>query len=109
MNLSLDEISKAVEGALEGSGTVNVGGYSIDSRTIKPGELFFAIKGPRFDGHAFVAQVFQKGAAAAVVEQGGREARACQGEASSNAEGPMIRVASTLAALQQLARDLRRR
>jgi len=109
MNLSLDEISKAVEGALEGSGTVNVGGYSIDSRTIKPGELFFAIKGPRFDGHAFVAQVFQKGAAAAVVEQGGREARACQGEASSNAEGPMIRVASTLAALQQLARDVRRR
>ena len=74
MNLSLDEISKAVEGALEGSGTVNVRGYSIDSRTIKPGELFFAIKGPRFDGHAFVAQVFQKGAAAAVVEQGGREA-----------------------------------
>ena len=109
MNLSLDEISKAVGGTLEGSGTVNVRGYSIDSRTIKPGELFFAIKGPRFDGHEFVAQAFQKGAAAAVVEQSGGGSRARQGEASSNAGGPTIRVTSTLAALQDLARDVRRR
>src|SRR5437867_7022924 len=137
MNLSLDEISKAVEGALEGSGTVNVRGYSIDSRTIKPGELFFAIKGPRFDGHDFLPQVFQKGAAAAVVEEDlrpspgppsagppsptGREARARaerergsakpqeMTEASKNAGEPMIRVTSTLTALQNLARDVRRR
>src|SRR5213593_1351965 len=109
MNLSLDEISKAVGGTFEGAGTVNVRGYSIDSRTIKPGELFFAIKGPRFDGHEFVAQTFQKGAAAAVVEQSGGGSRARQGEASSNAGGPTIRVTSTLAALQDLARDVRRR
>src|SRR2546426_3762584 len=109
MNLSLDEISKAVGGTLEGSGTVNVRGYSIDSRTIKPGELFFAIKGPRFDGHEFVAQAFQKGAVAAVVEQRGREARAHQGEASRNAEAARILVRSTLEALQALARDVRRR
>ena len=109
MNLSLDEISKAVDGALDGSGTVNVRGYSIDSRTIKPGELFFAIKGPRFDGHEFVAQAFQKGAVAAVVEQRGREARAHQGEASRNAEAARILVRSTLEALQALARDVRRR
>src|SRR5437867_1060093 len=58
MNLSLDEISKAVGGTLEGSGS---------------------------------------------------EARARQGEASKNAGGPMIRVTSTLTALQNLARDVRRR
>src|SRR6266571_1180591 len=69
MNLSLEEISQAVDGVLEGPGHVNVRGYSIDSRTINAGELFFAIKGPRFDGHEFVAQALQKGAAAAVVEE----------------------------------------
>src|SRR5881628_2570368 len=108
MNLSLDEISKAVGGTFEGAGTVNVRGYSIDSRTIKPGELFFAIKGPRFDGHEFLAQAFQKGAAAAVAEQRGRQARAGQGEASRNAEGARIVVRSTLDALQALARYVRR-
>src|SRR2546428_659164 len=69
MNLSLEEISQAIDGVLEGPGHVNVRGYSIDSRTINAGELFFAIKGPRFDGHEFVAQALQKGAAAAVVEE----------------------------------------
>src|SRR5262252_3410803 len=105
MNLSLEEISQAVGGALEGPGNVTVRGYSIDSRTINSGELFFAIKGPRFDGHEFVAEALQKGAAAAVVEEElrpssgppappspsppgrGREARARQAEASSNGEG----------------------
>jgi len=45
-------------------------GYSIDTRTLAPGDLFFAIKGERFDGHDFVAAALQKGAIAAVVEQG---------------------------------------
>ncbi len=44
-------------------------GYSIDSRTVQPGELFFAIKGERFDGHDFVKQVLSRGAVAAVVEK----------------------------------------
>jgi len=46
------------------------GGYSIDSRTIKPGELFFAIRGKHFDGHEFVASAFELGAVGAVVERG---------------------------------------
>ncbi len=66
MNLGLDEISKAVDGTLEGPGQVKVRGYSIDSRTINPGEIFFAIRGPRFDGHQFVEKAFERGAAAAV-------------------------------------------
>src|SRR5437016_451875 len=98
MNLSLDEISKAVGGTLDGPENVKVRGYSIDTRTLNPGELFFAIKGPRFDGHQFVAQAFQKGAAAAVIE-----------ENVSRPGAPTIRVNSTLDALQNLSRDVRRR
>jgi len=43
-------------------------GYSIDSRTIRPGELFFAVKGEKMDGHDFVWQAIEKGAVGAVVE-----------------------------------------
>src|SRR5262249_51127548 len=41
--------------------------YSIDSRSIQPGELFFAVKGERLDGHDFVAQALQNGAVGAGV------------------------------------------
>jgi len=66
MNLTLEEVTKAVAGKLEGAASVKARGYSIDSRTINPGELFFAIKGPHFDGHSFVTQVLEKKAAGAV-------------------------------------------
>ena len=42
-------------------------GVSIDSRTLLPGDLFVALKGPNFDGHAFAARAFAAGAAAALV------------------------------------------
>src|SRR5437879_162920 len=109
MNLSLEEISQAVDGSLEGPGNVQVRGYSIDSRTINAGELFFAIKGPRFDGHEFVAQALQKGAAAAVVEEELRPSPAPPQAASPSpsgrgqGDGSVIRVTSTLEALQTLA------
>src|SRR6185437_13291023 len=44
-------------------------GYSIDSRTITAGELFFAVKGERLDGHDYVEAAFANGAIAAVVSQ----------------------------------------
>src|SRR3954469_23500872 len=44
-------------------------GYSIDSRTIKPGEVFFAVRGERMDGHDFLGQAFENGAIAAVVSR----------------------------------------
>ena len=44
-------------------------GYSIDSRTVGAGQLFFAVKGERFDGHDFVSMALEKGAVAAVVRQ----------------------------------------
>src|SRR6202008_5145686 len=43
--------------------------YSIDSRTVAPGELFFAVKGERLDGHDYVDAALEKGAVAAVVQK----------------------------------------
>src|SRR5690242_19975415 len=100
MNLTLDEITKAVSGKLSGAGTARVRGYSIDSRTINPAELFFAVKGPRFDGHTFVPQMPDKKASAAVVE--------ANWTPPSGFTLPLIRVRSTIEALQQLARHVRR-
>lgn len=100
MNLQLDEIAKAVGGVLEGPGNGKVRGYSIDTRTLNPGELFFAVKGPRFDGHAFLRQAMEKKAAGVVVEGG---------DAESSSTFSVVRVGSTLDALQNLARAVRRR
>jgi UDP-N-acetylmuramoyl-tripeptide--D-alanyl-D-alanine ligase len=105
MNLSLDEISKAVGGTLDGPGGAKVRGYSIDSRTLAAGDLFVAIKGPRFDGHEFLAQAFEKKAAAVMVEEGHRPSQS----PSTPGQGPVIRVRSTVEALQTLAREVRRR
>ena len=44
-------------------------GVSIDTRTLEPGDLFFAIKGEVHDGHGFVRDALAKGAAAAVVAE----------------------------------------
>jgi UDP-N-acetylmuramoyl-tripeptide--D-alanyl-D-alanine ligase len=101
MNLSLEEINNAVGGILSGSGSTKVRGYSIDTRTINAGELFFAIKGPRFDGHRFIDQAADKKAAGVVVE----ENPATWGQTP---RCPIIRVGSTVEALQKLARAVRR-
>src|SRR5256885_4369131 len=78
-----------------------VAGYSIDSRTIRAGELFFAIHGPRHDGHDHVAAALERGALAAVVA----ESRA---QAFPDAlRGACLVVDDTLVALHQLARAVR--
>ena len=77
-------------------------GYSIDSRTLLPGQLFFALRGPRFDGHQFVAQVLERGAAGAVVEQSFRT------QATSGLAAALLPVPDTFRALQQLAQAVRR-
>ncbi|MBZ5695760.1 MAG: UDP-N-acetylmuramoyl-tripeptide--D-alanyl-D-alanine ligase [Acidobacteriia bacterium] len=74
-----------------------VAGVSIDSRTIQPGELFVAIRGPRHDGHGFVAGALERGAAAGVV------ARERLGEYPEDAQGKLFAVDDTLDALQRLA------
>lgn len=52
-----------------GTGACSFSGISIDSRTIAPGELFVAIRGERLDGHAFVADVQEKGVSGFVVTE----------------------------------------
>ncbi|MHC4663811.1 MAG: UDP-N-acetylmuramoyl-tripeptide--D-alanyl-D-alanine ligase [Planctomycetota bacterium] len=67
--LTVEFIIMAMDGRFLGAHVdVPCTGVSTDSRTIKPGELFVALKGERFDGHAFVADAFKAGARAAVVD-----------------------------------------
>ncbi len=70
--LFLDEICEII-GARCNSNDIErmakVCGVSTDSRTTQQGEIFFAIKGERFDGHDFVASALERGAVAAVVEK----------------------------------------
>ena len=69
MKLSLKRIGQWIgaEMPLRLRGVGSATGYSIDSRTVAPGELFFAVKGDRFDGHDFVEAALTRGAGAAVV------------------------------------------
>src|SRR5262249_3201082 len=80
-------------------------GYSIDSRTTRAGDLFFAIRGEKNDGHRFVADAFDRGAVAAVVEKA-TTAPLRAGPDGEDIEPRLIRVADTLAALQSLASEV---
>jgi len=75
-------------------------GYSIDSRTVAPGQLFFAVKGERLDGHDYVAAALEKGAAAAVVRKD--ELHRYRDQAR------LLAVDDTLVALQTLATAVRK-
>lgn len=83
-----------------GTAPSDITGVSTDSRTIRPGDGFFAIPGDCFDGHDYIAEVFQKGAACAVVS------RTVDADLIS---GPVLRVQDTVEALGDLAREYRRR
>ena len=77
-----------------------VTGICIDTRTLTPGDLFFAIQGDTQDGHAYVTEAFAKGAAAAVVN----EAHA----SNLRGAGPLYVVRDVLASMVSLglaARD----
>jgi UDP-N-acetylmuramoyl-tripeptide--D-alanyl-D-alanine ligase len=75
-------------------------GYSIDSRTIQPGELFFAVKGERLDGHDYVHQALERGAISAVVRK--------DQLARFTVKTCLLAVDDTLLALQTLASAVRR-
>lgn len=70
MKIYISEVIEAVGGALlQGFPGGFVKGVSTDSRKAGAGEVFFALRGPNFDGHKFIKDVFSKGAAGAVVER----------------------------------------
>jgi UDP-N-acetylmuramoyl-tripeptide--D-alanyl-D-alanine ligase len=74
-----------------------IAGWSIDSRTTNPGDCFFALRGPKNDGHDYVENVLEKGAAVAVVEK------------PVDANILQLVVPDALGAMQQLARKTRER
>src|SRR5438132_5573536 len=103
MRWTIAQVAGALD-TLPGAGldpVARVADVSIDSRAIRPGELFFAIHGPRHDGHTFVADVLEGGALAAVVAQ----ERLAQ--IPEPARARCIVVADTFVALKQLARKVR--
>ncbi|MEI8393764.1 MAG: UDP-N-acetylmuramoylalanyl-D-glutamyl-2,6-diaminopimelate--D-alanyl-D-alanine ligase [Rhodospirillaceae bacterium] len=96
---SVEDAAAATRGKASGPSWTATG-VSIDSRTIAHGDLFVALKGPSFDGHAYVAQALAAGAAAAVVSER---------PAGLGKTMPLLMVADTFTALQDLGREGRRR
>jgi UDP-N-acetylmuramoyl-tripeptide--D-alanyl-D-alanine ligase len=109
MNLTLGEAAMGSGAMLEApasiphAGALVARGYSIDSRTIAPGELFFAVRGERFDGHDFVAAAAERGAIGAVVSR----ARVATLPDAALAV-PLLIADDPLLAMQALAAQVRR-
>ena len=78
-----------------------IGRVSIDSRTLEPGDCFVAIRGDRFDGHEFVPDVLARGAGSVVVSS--------DVDPGASSSAVVIRVDDTTQALQDVAREVRRR
>ena len=104
MRWTVTQVAEAVAGKCGGGldALARVAGVSIDSRTVREGELFIAIHGPSHDGHDYVADVFQKGAVAAVV------AEPLVSRYPGWMQDRCITVGDTLNALHSLARAVRK-
>ena len=96
---TLGEVAGATRGACLGAPETPVSGFSIDSRSLAPGEAFVAIRGPNRDGHAFVAAALDRGAACAIVDK----------TYPRGDEQRLVRVGETLGALNDLGRAARAR
>ena len=100
MKLPLWRIAEFIEASGDFDGEQVASGYSIDSRTVQSGNLFFAVKGERLDGHEFVAAALRSGAVAAVI---------AQDHASQFVdESRVLVVKDTLLGLQRLGAAVRR-
>jgi len=98
---------------ISGDRETPLAGLSTDSRNIRRGELFWALKGERFDGHDFVSKAIEKGAAGVVIQRGrwNSESRnkACFRIPGSKSQIPLVvEVDDTLKALGDLAAWWRR-
>ncbi|MEN6576270.1 MAG: UDP-N-acetylmuramoyl-tripeptide--D-alanyl-D-alanine ligase [Phycisphaerales bacterium] len=103
--ISIEALARIIGGTVTGrpnqaeagAQASRVTGVSTDSRTIQPGDCFFALPGENFDGHDYVPQVLSKGATCAVVSRN-----------VDGAMGPLLRVHDTIQALGDLAHEYRR-
>ena len=99
LRLTLRWVAEAVNGGLRcGDPQREIGNVVIDTRLLKPGDFFVALRGARYDAHHFVAEAFEKGASGAIVERG---------RVPSTGQD-LIEVTDTTTALQDLARAVRR-
>ena len=87
------EVVKATSGACKGAWTAS--GVSVDSRSVKAGDLFVALKGPNFDGHAYALDALKRGASAAIVHSEIKD--------SGEYHNRLVMVKDTFAGLQNLA------
>ncbi len=90
MKIGLRKAANAMNGRGE-LPDVTVAGWSIDTRTLSAGDLFFALRGPNHDGHDHLAAAFERGAIAAVTDR------------DVECPGPVVRTSDSLAAMQALA------
>jgi len=101
VRLTLEEIVQATAGRLAapagGTGPPVITGVSTDTRVLRPGDLFVALRGPRANGADFIPEAFRRGAAAALAAS-----------AVAAAPGPVVLVTDVLAALAALAHHYRR-
>jgi len=106
MILSLEEVLKVTGGNLiQGGGNTFFQGVSTDSRTVAEGDLFIALKGPRFDGHHYALEALGKKAGGVLIEEDKVGDSRWNGDRSK----AVIAVKDTLSALGDIARDWRRK
>jgi UDP-N-acetylmuramoyl-tripeptide--D-alanyl-D-alanine ligase len=98
---TVEAVASAMGAQRQGPLPESVSGLSIDSRTVAPGEAFFAIRGDRRDGHDFVVDALAAKAALAVV--------AADRRAQFPADAPLLVVSDVLGALRDLAAAARAR
>lgn len=98
---TVQALARAARGSLQGAVQETVAGISIDTRTLAPGEAFFAIKGDRLDGHDFVEAALAKGAALAVVDAASAQ--------KFSRDARLLIVTETLQAMRDVANTARAR
>jgi UDP-N-acetylmuramoyl-tripeptide--D-alanyl-D-alanine ligase len=97
--LTLSQVAELAGGRLlNGGGALTVSRVCTDTRALSAGDLFVALRGKNFDGHDFIGQAAERGAAAALVDQ----------TPAAAGNFPLILVDDTLAGLQRLAKNYRR-
>lgn len=88
--INLSELAKIIDGELQGN-DVQVSTFNINTRELRPGQVFIALKGEQFDGHDFLQSAYEKKAAAAIVSS------------ALSSPIPIIKVKDTRLALGQIA------
>ena len=102
MDLTLTEVTKILHVDLKKNDSILINGFSIDSRTLREGMLFFALHGEHYDGHRFIEDVFSRKACGAVVSHDWYK------EHEQNRAETLLPVDDPLTALQDVATHIRK-